>query len=113
MSIRNELQLLDNAASEPLRGLRRDAMDILRRAVDAVDPRRAVMSRLELRDGRLRFDGVELDLEGFSRVSVVGGGKAGGAMAEASRVCWGTASPTASSTSSRAQRATTLSGGSS
>ena len=83
MSIRNELQLLDNASSEPLRGLRRDAMDILRRAVDAVDPRRAVMSRLELRNGRLRFDGVELDLEGFSRVSVVGGGKAGGAMAEA------------------------------
>ena len=83
MSIRNELQLLDNASSEPLRGLRRDAMDILRRAVEAVDPRRAVMSRLELRDGRLRFDGVELDLEGFSRFSVVGGGKAGGAMAEA------------------------------
>jgi len=83
MSIRNELQLLDNASSEPLRGLRRDAMDILRRAIDAVDPRRAVLSRLELRDGRLRFDGVELDLEGFSRVSVVGGGKAGGAMAEA------------------------------
>ncbi|RLI10317.1 hypothetical protein DRO42_01745, partial [Candidatus Bathyarchaeota archaeon] len=83
MQIRNERQLLDNAPSEVLRRLRRDALDILKSAVDAVDPKRAILRRLELRDGRLRFDGVELDLDGFSRVLVVGGGKAGGAMAEA------------------------------
>jgi len=83
MQIRNERQLLDNAPSEVLRKLRRDALDILKSAVDAVDPKRAILRRLELRDGHLCFDGVELDLDGFSRVLVVGGGKAGGAMAEA------------------------------
>ncbi|MCW3991881.1 MAG: glycerate-2-kinase family protein, partial [Candidatus Bathyarchaeota archaeon] len=83
MLIRNELQLLDNAQSEALRSLRRDALDILGRAVEAVDPGRAVMNGLELRGGRLRFGGADLDLGGFSRVFVVGGGKAGGAMAEA------------------------------
>jgi len=83
MWIRNERQLLDNARSETLRRLRRDALGILRRAVEAVDPRKAVIQKLELMDGRLRFDDVELDLDGFSKVLVVGGGKAGGAMAEA------------------------------
>jgi len=83
MWIRNERQLLDNARSETLRRLRRDALDILRKAVEAVDPRKAVIQKLELMDGRLRFDDVELDLDGFSKVLVVGGGKAGGAMAEA------------------------------
>ena len=83
MRIRNERQLLENVPSEALRGLRRDALDILRRAVEAVDPRGAVLRRLELRGNHLRSDDFELDLNGFSRVFVVGGGKAGGAMAEA------------------------------
>jgi len=83
MWIRNERQLLDNAQSETLRRLRRDALDILRRAVEAVDPRKAIKLSLELRRGHLCFNDVELDLDGFSKVLVVGGGKAGGAMAEA------------------------------
>jgi len=81
--IRNERQLLGNARSEALLRLRRDALDILSAAVDAVDPGRAVMNGLQLRGGRLRFSGGDLTLDGFSRILVVGGGKAGGAMAEA------------------------------
>ena len=83
MRITNQRQLLDNAQSKPLRRLRRDALEILKRAVEAVDPRKAVENSLELRGGHLRFNETELDLDGFSEVYVVGGGKAGGAMAEA------------------------------
>lgn len=83
MWIRNERQLLDNAQSETLRRLRHDALDILRRALEAVDPRKAIKHSLELRKSHLCFNDVELDLDGFSKVFVVGGGKAGGAMAEA------------------------------
>jgi glycerate 2-kinase len=80
---RNEDELLKNAASDTLRRLRREAMDILRTAVDAVDPGKAVRRSLKVESGRLVCGDVELDLGWFSRISVVGGGKAGGAMAEA------------------------------
>ncbi|MFQ6053215.1 MAG: glycerate kinase [Candidatus Bathyarchaeia archaeon] len=83
MRIRNMRQLLDNAESERARRLRRDALEILDRAVDAVDPRKAILDRVRVSGGSLSFDGVEVDLDRFSKVFVVGGGKAGGAMAEA------------------------------
>lgn len=79
----NERQLLDNAQSEPLRRLRRDALKILKQAVEAVDPRKAVENSLKIRGSHLCFNEIEIDLDGFSEVHVVGGGKAGGAMAEA------------------------------
>jgi len=83
MLIKNEAQLLDNAESPVLRRLRRHALDILRHAVEAVDPKEAVLRRLGLTDSRLTIDGDKLQLDGFSRIIVVGGGKASGAMAEA------------------------------
>jgi glycerate 2-kinase len=83
MRIINERQILDNAPSETIRSLRRDALGLLRNAVEAVDPKKAVMRSLELRGSRLSLNDMELDLDGFSSVFVVGGGKACGAMAEA------------------------------
>lgn len=79
----NEKNILENAVSYSLRKLRRDAMDILSTAVEAVDPGEAIRRNLVIDDGELRVDGVALDLDRYSNVYVIGGGKAGGSMAEA------------------------------
>jgi glycerate 2-kinase len=83
MQFRNENVILGNATSDALLRLRRDAMDILKTAVGAVDPYKAVRRSLRVTDGRLRCGSADLDLKRFSRIFVVGGGKAGGAMAKA------------------------------
>jgi glycerate 2-kinase len=83
MNFENERGLLQNASSEKFRVLRRDALDILTDAVEAVDPYAAIKNSLEVIDGRLLFRGGELDLGQFERIFVVGGGKASGLMAKA------------------------------
>ena len=83
MRIFNEEQLVENGRIESLRRLRKDALDILKAALEAVEPKKAVFSKLKLVDDALIFDGERIDLGGFFRVFVVGGGKASGAMAEA------------------------------
>jgi glycerate-2-kinase len=60
-----------------------DALDILEAAVKAVDPGEAVRRNVCVKGSRLSIRGVELDLDLFEGIHVVGGGKACGAMAEA------------------------------
>jgi len=55
---------------------RRLALDIASHALSAVDPRRAVLSRLSVDAGRLRIDDDVYDLDRFEHLYVVGGGKA-------------------------------------
>ena len=83
---RNERELLGNSSSESNRALRRDALEILTAAVESVDPGEAVRRSLRVTDYTLSCGGVDYDLTGKSRVYVVGGGKAGAAMAQA---VWG------------------------
>lgn len=83
MKFRNESEILENAASETLRKLRGDAMDILGAAVDAVDPHEAVKRSARRVENNLLIGDTEFALEDFSRIFVIGGGKAGTAMAEA------------------------------
>jgi glycerate-2-kinase len=83
MEIRNKLQLLGNSTSPEIRKLRCDALDILKAAVEEVDPKRAILGNLIREGDHLRASDIELDLGRFRRIVVVGGGKAGGAMAEA------------------------------
>ncbi len=89
MMFRNEAEILNNAASDPLLSLRRDALDIMETALDAVDPGNAVKQSLRVEGNLLRCDGLELNLECYARVFVIGGGKAGGGMAEAVEVLLG------------------------
>jgi glycerate-2-kinase len=79
----NKKGILENAASPSLRKLRRDAIDILSTAVEAVDPGESIRRNLMIDEGEIRIDGVALDLDRYSNVYVIGGGKAGGSMAEA------------------------------
>lgn len=57
--------------------------DILRHALEAVDPARAVKRHLLLESGRLRVGKVVLSLDQAEKVWVIGGGKAGRTMATA------------------------------
>ncbi len=63
--------------------LRRDALDILASALDAVDPKQAIYDKVNVESGKLSVPGKTYDLKRFKRVFLVGGGKAGGPMAEA------------------------------
>ena len=63
--------------------LRRDAVAIWQAGVAAVRPERLVTAVLVVEDNTLRIGGEVLALEGVGRILVVGGGKAGAAMAVA------------------------------
>ncbi|HUS78251.1 MAG TPA: DUF4147 domain-containing protein [Patescibacteria group bacterium] len=80
---RNVEQILNNAASDHLKALRRDVLSILSAALYAVDPAEAVRRNLRLENGVLSCGGKGYDFGQISRIFVVGAGKAGGAMAEA------------------------------
>lgn len=81
--IKNRRALLTNASTEKDRQAREIALDLLSTALNAADPRTAVLKFLSLVDGRLRVRSLEFNLSSFSRVFVLGAGKASGAMAEA------------------------------
>lgn len=83
MQFLNEKDILANATSPTLWKLRKDALDILISAVKAVDPGDAMRSNIKVDDEKLIIGGVTYDLDRFSNVYVIGGGKAGGSMAKA------------------------------
>ncbi len=63
--------------------LRRDALTILGSALDAVDPKQAIYDKVKVEGNKLTAGGRTYDLTRYRRIYLVGGGKAGGAMAEA------------------------------
>jgi glycerate 2-kinase len=80
---KNRQELIDNASTEKFRKMRDDALTVMEAAINAVDPKNAVMEKLQLIDGNVVVDGFTKPLDDVRRVLVVGGGKAGGPMAEA------------------------------
>ena len=83
MHIKNSNQLIKNGVSEALRKLRGDAITVLEAALNSVDPHKAVLNNLKIVDGKLRVGNFEASLDDLRKIVVIGGGKAGGAMAEA------------------------------
>jgi glycerate-2-kinase len=75
--------LIQNGVSEALRKLRGDAITVLEAALNSVDPHKAVLNNLKIVDGKLRVGNFEASLDDLRKIVVIGGGKAGGAMAEA------------------------------
>ena len=86
MMFKNEREILSNSSSESNRALRRDVLGILKAAVESADPGEAVRRNFKVAGDILSFGGVDYDLTGNNKVYVVGGGKAGAAMA---RAVWG------------------------
>jgi len=80
--IKNMEQLIKNGQTSLDRKARELALKSLDVAVNAVDPRRIMKSKLQLEGSLLRVDGYSFDLRKFKHVYVVGGGKASGSMAE-------------------------------
>ena len=83
MKIMNQQQLTDNGGNPELRRLRSDAIKVLEAALEAADPRRAVLERLHLSGDEVKVGDLRIPLSGAEKIIVVGGGKAGGPMAEA------------------------------
>jgi glycerate-2-kinase len=82
MVFKNREMVILNGVTENDQKMRKDALDILTSAVKAVNPKNAIKQRLAIRDNFLYVNDTALDLNTFSRIYVIGGGKAGGAMAE-------------------------------
>jgi len=83
MKIRNYEHLESNTCSLEMRRLRADVVVILEAALDAVDPRRAVLAKVQASELGLRIDDLNLPWDEIRDIVVVGGGKAAGPMAEA------------------------------
>ncbi len=81
MKFLNEDRILGNGAGVYAK-LRGDALTILGLALDAVDPKKAIYDKVKVEGSDLYVDGETYDLR-FRRIFLVGGGKAGGSMAEA------------------------------
>jgi glycerate-2-kinase len=81
--IKNKNQLIKNGKTELTRKARALALNTFEHALDAVDPRKLVKSKVFLENSNLRVDTHFFDLRDFKNIYVVGGGKASGAMAEA------------------------------
>jgi glycerate-2-kinase len=80
--VKNKAELIKNGQTKLNRKARKLALGSLETALNAVDPKRLIESRLSLKNSALEVDGYSFDLDRFSNIYVVGGGKASGAMAE-------------------------------
>ena len=81
--IKNRKQLLDNVSSPSTRRARKIALDAVEKALNAVNPKNLIRSRIVLGGDVLKIDKRELDLSDFGSIFIVGGGKASGSMGEA------------------------------
>jgi len=83
ITIKNEEQLVKNGKTLLNRKARAIALRSLESALNAVDPKRIIKSKLLLKNSTLQVNGYLFDLKKFKNVYVIGGGKASGSMAEA------------------------------
>ena len=73
MLFKNQEKIIENGQTSELKLIRKDVLEILNAAVEAVDPYNAVKSRL----------GAEIDVANFENIFLVGFGKASVGMAQA------------------------------
>lgn len=83
ITINNKEQLIENGGTQLNQKARALALKSLESALNAVDPKQIVKSKLRLENSILRINGYSFDLKKFRNIYVVGGGKASGSMAEA------------------------------
>ncbi len=82
-TIKNRKQLIEKGSSEHLKKARALILDSYETALDSVDPAGLIKTKIKLEKSILIVDSLRYDLQRFKRIYVVGGGKAGGAMAAA------------------------------
>jgi glycerate-2-kinase len=83
VKIINKEKLIENGETSDLRRGRDLALQCLEQAVNAADPKRLIKAKVKVKKDQLQVEGCTFDLGKFKHVYVVGGGKAGGKMAQA------------------------------
>ncbi len=83
ITIKNKEQLVKNGVTQLNRKARALALKSLEYALNAVDPKQLMKSKLLLKNSLLKVNGYSFDLKKFKNVYVIGGGKASGSIAEA------------------------------
>ena len=81
--IENRKQLIENAETPLLRKARQIALQTLEHALSAANPKNLLKAKVRLDNSNLHAGIHSFNLKKFRKIYVVGGGKAGGAMAEA------------------------------
>ncbi len=81
--IKNRTALIENGQTAKLQNARFLALGGIERALNAADPKALLLSKVKMDGSILRVAELSFDLDRFKRVFVVGGGKAGAAMAQA------------------------------
>lgn len=82
VTIKNKEQLIENGGTKSNRKARTFTLRSLESALDTVDPKRLMESKLSLKNSMLKANGYSFDLREKKNIYVVGGGKASGLMAE-------------------------------
>ena len=80
--IKNIKRLIENAETSGDEIARKIALTLLESVLTEADPKNAMQRALQLKEGTLKIQGKIFDLESFDNIYVIGGGKAGGGMAE-------------------------------
>ena len=81
MLFKNREQIISNGKTPDLKEIRKDILDILTHAIDAVDPYNAVKSKFD--EENIVFESETIDISDFENVYLVGFGKASVGMAQA------------------------------
>jgi len=82
-TVKNRRQLIEKGSREHLRKARALILDSYETALNSVEPAGLIKTKITLEKSILSVDSLRYDLRRFKRIYVVGGGKAGGAMAAA------------------------------
>jgi glycerate 2-kinase len=82
ITIKNKKQLAENGETQLDRKARTLALNCLEYALNAVDSKQIIKSKISLKNSSLQVNGYSFDLKKFNNVYVIGGGKATGSMAE-------------------------------
>ena len=83
IKIRNLEKIIANGQTHSLRRCRAMALECFEQAVNAVEPKQLVKSKMKVENNLLQVNSCSFDLEKFKNIYVVGGGKAGSEMAQA------------------------------
>jgi glycerate 2-kinase len=83
IQIRNRAQLIENGETPRIRKYRVLILQCIERAINAAEPKQLMKANVKKENNHLRVEGYTFDLRGFKHIYVVGGGKAGGKMAQA------------------------------
>jgi glycerate 2-kinase len=83
IKIINREKLIENGETSNIRRGRDIALECLEQAVNAAEPKRLIKAKMRIKNDQLLVEGCTFDLGKFKHVYVIGGGKAGGKMAQA------------------------------